>query len=134
MTTYQKSKTDYLDLADVGTRLMALIIDGFILGLITGVLLWGGRDIGGVASFLIGVAYQWYFLTQRNGQTPGKQMMGIRVVRKDGQPIDAATVVVRYIGYFVNSFILGIGWLWALWDADRQGIHDKLAGTIVVRA
>lgn len=134
MTTYRKSKTDYSDLADVGTRLAALIIDGLILGLITGVLVWGGRGAGGFLGFLIGVAYQWYFLTQQDGQTPGKRIMGIRVVRKDGQPIDAATVVVRYIGYYVNSFILMIGWLWALWDGDRQGIHDKLAGTIVVRA
>lgn len=134
MGVYEKVKNDSYALADVGTRLIALIIDGFILALITGLLFWGGREAGGFVGFLIGVAYQWYFLTQQNGQTPGKRLMGIRVVRKDGQPVDAATVIVRYIGYYVNSFILGIGWLWALWDADRQGVHDKLAGTIVVRA
>lgn len=134
MGVYEKTKNDSYALADVGTRLVALIIDGFILALITGLLFWGGREAGGFVGFLIGVAYHWFFLTQQNGQTPGKRMMGIRVVRKDGQPIDAATVIVRYVGYYVNTFILGIGWLWALWDADHQGIHDKLAGTIVVRA
>lgn len=134
MSVYGKSKTDYYDLADVSVRLVALIIDGFILSLITGLLVWGGRGAGGFLSFLIGVTYHWYFLTQQDGQTPGKRLMGIRVVRKDGQPLDAATVIVRYIGYFVNTFLLSIGWLWALWDADRQGIHDKLANTIVVRA
>jgi uncharacterized RDD family membrane protein YckC len=134
MTTYEKRKTGYYDLADVGTRLFALIIDGFILGLITGVLFSLISTPGAFGGALVGVAYQWYFLTQNDGQTPGKRIMGIKVVRKDGAPLDAATIIVRYVGYYINSFLFGIGWLWAFWDADRQGIHDKLAGTIVVRA
>jgi uncharacterized RDD family membrane protein YckC len=132
MTVYGKPKTDYYDLADVGTRLIALIIDGFILSLITGLLFWGGREAGGFAGFLVGVGYHWYFLTQQDGQTPGKRIMNIRVVRVDGQPIDATTVVVRYVGYFVNSFLFGLGWLWAFWDKDHQGFHDKLANTVVI--
>jgi uncharacterized RDD family membrane protein YckC len=129
----KRGTVDY-ELADLGTRLVALIIDSVILGVITGVLYLGARGPGGVGGFLVGVIYNWYFLTQQNGQTPGKRWMGVRVVRKDGEPLDAATVIIRYVGYFINSVAFMIGWIWAAFDADKQGWHDKLAGTIVVRA
>ncbi len=135
MTAYEKRKIGAsYDLADTGTRLVALIIDGFILGLITSLLIGGWREPGGVASFLIGVIYQWYFLTQQQGQTPGKRIMGIRVIKVTGEPLQAADVIVRYIGYYINTFVFGIGWLWALFDSENQGWHDKLAGTFVVKA
>ena len=137
MTTYSdKPKRGAVDfeLANLGTRLIALIIDGFILGLITGVLLAGSRSAGGFAGFVIGVIYQWYFLTQQNGQTPGKRVMGIRVIKVNGAPLQAADVIIRYIGYYINSVVFLLGWIWALFDKDKQGWHDKLAGTYVVRA
>ncbi|MEO8393802.1 MAG: RDD family protein [Chloroflexota bacterium] len=137
MTTFDdKPKRGAIDfeLADLGTRLVALIIDGFILGLITGLLLGVSRDSGGFLGFLIGLAYQWYFLTQQNGQTPGKRIMGIRVIKVSGAPLQAADVIVRYIGYSVNTIVFGLGWFWALFDKDKQGWHDKLAGTYVVKA
>lgn len=122
------------ELADVGTRFVALIIDGIILGLITSVLFWGGRETGGLVGFIIGVGYQWYFLTQQNGQTPGKRLMGIRVVKANGAPLEAMDVIIRYIGYYINSFVFMLGWIWALFDSENQGWHDKLASTYVVRA
>ncbi len=135
MTMYEKEKSKTrADLADVFTRFIALVIDGIILGIISGVLTVFVREPGFVLSFLIGVTYHWYFLTRNNGQTLGKQWMSIRVVKRNGAPLETADVVVRYGGYWLNSFVLGIGWIWALFDADRQGWHDKLAGTVVVRA
>ena len=136
MATYDKPKRSVVDyeLASVGTRFIALIIDGIILGVITGLLFWGGREAGGFTGFLIGVAYQWYFLTQQNGQTPGKRWMGIRVVKNTGEPLQAADVIVRYVGYYVNSIVFMLGWIWALFDSKSQGWHDKFAGTYVVKA
>ncbi|MBI1257224.1 MAG: RDD family protein [Chloroflexi bacterium] len=137
MATYDdKPKRGVIDfeLADLGTRLIALIIDGVILGLITGLLFAGARNAGGFLGFVIGVLYQWYFLTQQNGQTPGKRVMGIRVIKVNGAPLQAADVIVRYIGYYINSIVFGLGWIWALFDKDKQGWHDKLAGTYVVKA
>lgn len=133
MTVYEKSKPQ-TELADVGTRFMALIIDSIILGFIGGVLTGFAREPGAVLGFIIGVTYQWYFLTQCDGQTLGKQMMGIRVVKVNGAPLETADVIVRYVGYFINTIAFGIGWLWAMFDRDHQGWHDKLAGTYVVRA
>ncbi|NJO82613.1 MAG: RDD family protein, partial [Blastochloris sp.] len=78
--------------------------------------------------------YHWYFLTQQNGQTPGKRVMGIRVIKNTGAPLTFSDVLVRYIGYIVNSFVFGLGWIWAIFDGQHRGWHDMMAGTIVVRA
>lgn len=122
--------------AGLGTRFIALIIDGIVLGIIYWLLaaLTGRGELGGIASFIVGVIYQWYFLTSQNGQTPGKRVMGIRVVKVNGAPLTAADVIIRYIGYYINTAIILLGWIWAIFDANKQGWHDKLAGTYVVIA
>lgn len=121
------------ELADVGTRFFALIIDGIILGVITGIAVGILGNTGNIVSFVVGCGYSWYFLTRNNGQTPGKNLMKIRVVKKDGTPIRDADAIVRYVGYFINSLVMGIGWIWALFDSNRQGWHDKIASTYVVK-
>ena len=124
------------ELAGLGTRLIALFIDAIVLALISWVigLVLGRAEIGGILGFLIGVTYQWYFLTQQNGQTPGKKIMGVRVIKVNGQPLQGMDAVIRYIGYYINSFFLMIGWIWAIFDENRQGWHDKLSGTYVIKA
>jgi uncharacterized RDD family membrane protein YckC len=122
------------NLAGLGARFIAIIVDGFVLGLIGGVLFSIIREPGGAAGIILGIAYQWYFLTQHNGQTPGKMLMGIRVVKTDGGKISDADAVIRYFGYWLNSLVLLLGWIWAIFDTNRQGWHDKLASTYVVRA
>jgi uncharacterized RDD family membrane protein YckC len=120
--------------AGVGQRFIALVIDSILLGIVTGIIVAIVGNIGTVGGFLIGVAYHWYFLTQNKGQTPGKILIGIRVVKTNGAPLTAIDVVIRYIGYYINTFFIFIGWLWAIWDDNHQGWHDKLAGTYVVKA
>ncbi len=72
-------------------------------------------------------------LTTASGQTVGKKIMGIRVLSQDGSRVTISQALTRYIGYFVGTLILYIGFLWPLWDAQHQALHDKLAGTIVIR-
>ena len=128
----EKPKREFVELASLGNRVVAALVDGFIISIITGVLSrFGGPGLG--LSFVISLAYTWYFLTRQNGQTPGKSLMNIRVVKKDGTPIDDATAIVRYIGYYVSCIIV-IGILWAFWDDKKQGWHDKVANTLVVKA
>lgn len=138
---FEKPKTggyvyDTEELADVGERFIALIIDSIILGIVGGVLFGQFQDgpASGLVTFLVGVTYQWYFLTQQNGQTLGKRAMKIRVVKVNDRPLETADVIVRYVGYYINSIIFGIGWIWALFDGRKQGWHDKLSGTLVVKA
>lgn len=122
------------ELADIGQRFAALIIDSILLGIITGVLFGAAREPGFGAGFIVGAAYNWYFLTRHHGQTPGKMAMKIRVIRTTGEPLSDTDTIIRYLGTYINSFVFGLGWLWALWDENRQGWHDKLASTYVVKA
>ncbi len=129
-------QTRTFKLANYGERFIALAIDTMlvsIIGSIVGVGGGGGIWGGGIISFMIGVGYQWYFLTQQNGQTPGKMLMKIQVIKVDGTEIRDADAVLRYLGYLLNSAVASLGWLWAFIDSDRQGWHDKIAQTYVVK-
>ncbi len=64
------------------------------------------------------------------GQTPGKRILGVRVMRTDGKRLRVGDALVRQVGYWVSA-IFFLGFLWILFDNRRQGFHDKLAGTIV---
>lgn len=66
------------------------------------------------------------------GATPGKQIMGLRVVRSKGERVGWLRGIVRYIGYFISAIALFLGFLWVFIDGRRQGWHDKLADTLVV--
>ncbi len=122
-------------LAGIGSRFIALAIDSALIGAISGIFgLNNAWLIGGLLSFIVGVGYQWMFLTRNNGQTPGKMLLGIRVIKADGTAISEMDVFMRYVGYILNSALLMLGWLWAMVDPERQGLHDKLARTYVVHA
>ncbi len=60
-------------------------------------------------------------------------MLGLRVIKTDGSPITVGTAILRYIGYIINTVIILMGWIWIIFDAQHQGWHDKLAGTVVVK-
>jgi uncharacterized RDD family membrane protein YckC len=130
-------------------RFVAYFIDGLIVG-IPGIILLA--IVGGLSSssngqisgaaivvyllwVIASIAYFIYFWTRPAGQTLGMKMVNIRVVKTDGSPITVGTAVVRYIGMILNSIVFGlpIGWLWAAWDPNKQGWHDKIAGTYVVK-
>jgi uncharacterized RDD family membrane protein YckC len=68
------------------------------------------------------------------GQTPGMMLFGMHLVRDaDGSPPGFGRSILRYVGYFVSSLLLFIGFIWVAFDRKKQGWHDKLAGTVVVR-
>lgn len=129
------------ELAGILPRIIALIIDGFLLVMLLlltlSVISSSGYLLPALANFLglaVPVFYYWYFWTRRNGQTPGKFALGIRVVKADGTPISDVDAVIRAIGYQVSAVLFGLGYLWALIDRKNQAWHDKLARTYVVRS
>lgn len=70
----------------------------------------------------------------RWGCTPGKLLLELRVVdARSGRRPGWIQAVIRYIGYIVSALPLGLGFLWAAIDRDGRALHDKLAGTRVVR-
>lgn len=77
--------------------------------------------------------FYFTFFIGWSGQTPGKKLLGIRVVRTDGSPVDYATAFNRFIGYTISGGVFLIGFLWALFDRNGQTWHDKMARTMVIR-
>jgi len=85
--------------------------------------------------FLAALQTAYYVLfTGYGGQTPGKMAVRIKVVRTDGNAIGYGTAALREIvGKFVSSLIFGIGYLLVAFDAQKQGLHDKIASTYVIK-
>lgn len=66
------------------------------------------------------------------GRTPGKAVMGLRVVRVDGRPLPPARAVARAFAYLVSLLPVGLGFIWVLFDRNRRAWHDHLVGSRVV--
>jgi len=66
------------------------------------------------------------------GFTPGKFLLGLKVVRQDGRKMGLGRSIVRFIGYWVSAIPLFLGFIWIIIDSRREGWHDKLAGTHVI--
>ncbi|RJO62715.1 MAG: RDD family protein [Dehalococcoidia bacterium] len=135
-----------LEYAGFWRRFAAFFIDALILSLVVRVLFpfqsfWNLQNawffiflaaISNLASTAITVAYTVGFWVWR-GQTLGKMVMNIKVLRGDGSNITIGYALLRYLGYIVCGLMLGIGFLWIALDARKQGIHDKIADTVVVK-
>jgi uncharacterized RDD family membrane protein YckC len=66
--------------------------------------------------------------------TPGKMLFKLRIVDADtGETVPAARLFLRYIAYFVSMLPLYFGFFWVAWDKRKQGWHDKIAKTVIVR-
>jgi uncharacterized RDD family membrane protein YckC len=83
----------------------------------------------------VAFGYPIVFEGRPEGQTLGKKALGIRVVRKvDGGSLGYGLAIGRALAKFAEGFTFGLGLLWAAWDPMGQTFHDKIAGTLVVRA
>lgn len=120
--------------ATFGVRFVAVLIDGVGLGVISLILgLMLPVALYQVVSIALGLGYFVYLEGSPSGQTVGKRLMGIRVIDfTNGQPIDYGKALIRYIGRIVSSIACLLGYLWVLWDPEKQAWHDKIAGTVVV--
>ena len=112
--------------ASFGQRFGASLLDGILvfLTLIIGYIIW------------------WLIVLGR-GQTPGKQIVGIRVIKDNGEPSGWGYTFLRE--FVIKGILVGIissftvylfgiiDGLWVLWDKDKQALHDKIIGTLVVQ-
>ena len=128
-------------------RFGASLIDSILLAMVCWPVLtyiygWGYWDsdklIHGPADFLVSwllpaVAVVVFWINRQ--ATPGKIAIDARIVDADtgGKP-STKQLLVRYLGYYVSMFGLFIGFLWIAFDPRKQGWHDKMANTVVVRA
>ncbi|QSX35538.1 RDD family protein [Shewanella avicenniae] len=80
-----------------------------------------------------GAAYFTLFTALGRGQTPGKKLLGIRVVRLNGEPLSLWAAFGRYGGYGAGIATGLLGFLQVYWDNNRQCIQDKIGETVVVQ-
>lgn len=100
---------------------------GTILATLQGAILLAG----GLFTTFFSLIYFLFFWTLA-GFTPGKGLMGLRVIRHDGTEVTFGPALRRFLGYWVSAIVFFIGFLWVIVDRRRQGWHDKIAGTVVI--
>ena len=106
-------------------RLIAAFIDAILF-----MVLGASFHNGGVGA--LWVIYETILISQWGGYTVGKKVLGIRVVSTNGEKVDLLKAFIRSISQILSSLLLGLGYLWMLWDKDSQTWHDKIADTFVV--
>ena len=123
------------------TRFLAILIDFIGLGIIGGIvsgLVSGGDPTNGTAQGLVlllqAVYFTYFWSAAGKGQTLGMRALNIKVVKTDGSQLDYVGGFLRYIGLVISIWVFLIGVIWAAFDAQKQGWHDKIAGTYVVKA
>lgn len=78
----------------------------------------------------IGAVILWVY----KAGTPGKLVLGLRVVdAQSGEHLSMGQAIGRYLAYIPAMLALMMGIFWVAWDSRKQGWHDKLAGTVVIR-
>jgi uncharacterized RDD family membrane protein YckC len=83
-----------------------------------------------VVSLLVFALYSIVFWSMI-GQTPGKAILGLRVVQTSGKRPTVGCSIVRFLAYWISALPLFLGFLWVFSDGQRQGWHDKIAHTCV---
>jgi uncharacterized RDD family membrane protein YckC len=135
-------------------RGVAFLMDAILVAALTwfgGLLVHGSVWLGGTISTTPEVALEWlesaagmtlsvfieiaYFTLYvgHSGQTPGKKLLRLKIIRTNGEDVGFGLAVVRWIGQAISFLALGIGYLMIAFTRNKQGLHDKIAGTYVVR-
>ena len=108
-----------MDIASGGQRFLAWLLEGLL------------------AILTLGIGYLlWLVIVMARGQTPGKQLMGIRVVRQDGSTASWGLMFGRgFCKFLVSCIPFGalISFIFMLTDDDKRAIHDRMVSTLVVR-
>ncbi|HEX4966511.1 MAG TPA: RDD family protein [Thermoanaerobaculia bacterium] len=135
--------------AGLGVRFGAFLLDtlltmgiGFVCGIILGVMLaasgshWSDEAVGAFA-YLMGIVVAWLYYTLFESSalmaTPGKRALGLRVTDLQGRRIGFGRANGRYFGKILSLIAMGFGY-WTIPSSPmRQGWHDKMAGSLVLR-
>jgi uncharacterized RDD family membrane protein YckC len=120
-----------IDYLIIGLLMIPFAILVFFLGIITLGLGWG---LFGVLFPLVALIYVWNTLGGRNQATVGMRMMGIRLDRLDGRPVDGLLAIVHTVLFWAGNVVLTPLILLATLFTDRKRtLHDLLLGTVVTR-
>jgi uncharacterized RDD family membrane protein YckC len=120
-------------------RVVAFIIDSVLVGVINAIVaaILSSNTTGrtGIQT-LLGIIYFSYFWSANSpwpGQTVGDKLLNLRVIRTDGSDLTIVQAFIRYVGLFISFIVIFIGVIWVAFDPNKQGWHDKIAGTYVIK-
>ena len=133
-----------MDYASRWLRFFAWIIDGVVIAIVMFVLWLAGlvgadsvEDFGasdGLVNAIVTLVY-YVAMTAAFGATLGKMVLGMRVADADGNRPGVGAVLMReVVGKILSALVIWIGFFWILVDDRRQGWHDKIGKTFVVKA
>ena len=153
----QESTLQNVQLASLRRRWVAIVIDGIIVAIATVLLLVSSGAMASLDAAVLGndelamseafsqfqsntltsnivvsAIYNVVLMVLFNGQTLGKMLLKLRVIKKRGGRITILDAILRnVVGYTISQIFL-VGYLWAVFDREKQAWHDKMAGTVVV--
>jgi uncharacterized RDD family membrane protein YckC len=121
----------------VDSILMALLLWPFLYALYGSEYYTGDQLLYGPMDFIlsyvlpaVAVVLFWIY----KSATPGKMLVHAKIVDADsGEPASKKQLIIRYLGYYLSGLVLMLGFIWVAIDPRKQGWHDKLANTLVVR-
>ena len=120
-------------------RLLAYIIDAVILGAISFPLIQvlGSMGIGDHSTNVLSIAISWMYFAVFESSTwmgsPGKKALGLIVTDEQGQQLSVGRATRRYFAKILSALLLGIGFFMIAFTARKQGLHDKIFHTLVVK-
>ena len=120
-------------------RLLAYIIDAVVLGVITFPLIQvlTSMGIAGDSTNVLGIAISWmYFAVFESSEwmaSPGKKVLGLIVTDDQGMRLSVGRATRRYFAKILSALLLGIGFFMIAFTARKQGLHDKIFHTLVLR-
>ena len=127
------------ELAGFWRRLAGAFMDGIVTNIVAGIVIAivgksQGSSAGSLIGLVIGLGYAILLIGRPQGQTFGMQLMGIRVVAiGTGEPIGYGRAIGRAVMSIVSALAILLGYIWMIWDKDKQTWHDKVASSVVVR-
>ena len=121
-----------IDAAIIAVAYIAVFIVAAVLGVVSDTLATLVGLVGWVG-IAAGLLYLFYIQGEEGG-TPGKRLTGLKVVKQvDGQVLGGGMGIVRQIAHAIDGIICYIGYLFPLWDPQRQTLADKIVGSLVLR-
>ena len=124
-------------------RVIAYILDAIVLSLVTAIVAGvTGKSLASAGSFdptlnVVSLAIGWLYFSllesSERGATLGKMAVGLRVVTSDGQRLSFLNATGRYFSKFVSAIIICIGFIMVAFTDRKRGLHDMMAGTLVVK-
>ena len=134
-------------------RWVAFGIDTIILQITSVIIFYSGSKIAGLdyqlsdlsTAFLYSLLWSYQGMTivismiyftyfhGTTGQTPGKKILGLKVIQRSGEPMTPGLAFLRWVGYLISKIFLYLGFIWIAFNREKRGWHDMIAGTCVVK-